>query len=137
MNTLHRFNFWKALNLQFFYRTRTRIFTRFLMRPTFLWLQQTTRKEEEYSDEQGKMMTNISILHALKIKETLPTRITCACQGFYKNVMYHFAWHRTIKILVLSVCSRKLTKKYLTLSDKGSHESLEKRVCKEIKTDCL
>ena len=38
-------------------------------------------------------MTNISILHALKIKDMLPTKNHkwCVCQGFQRNVMYHFA----------------------------------------------
>ena len=54
------------------------------------------KKNVVMSKMMGKMatMTNISILHALKIKEMLPTKNHTSgvlAKVFYRNVMYHFA----------------------------------------------
>ena len=104
MNRLHRFNLSEGTKSSHFLPNKdTNFYT--IPNETDIFMvsissEKTMKTEKKknvvMSKMMGKMttMTNISILHALKIKEMLPTKNHTSgvlAKVFYRNVMYHFA----------------------------------------------
>ena len=90
MNRLHRFNLSEGTKSSHFLPNKdTNFYT--IPNETDIFMVSIDNQKKKKMMSKRKMMTNISILHALKIKEMLPTQVTVVAKVFYSNVMYHFA----------------------------------------------